>query len=99
MTVLPVFMSKGKFVQILETLSKTAHQKPPYQRLKLSSHEPSHAKVLTEGGDKCEAQVFIPLFVSHSCFSASLGCITDTLIRDVLSLTIWSLAEGLDQAN
>jgi len=31
------------------------------------SYQPSQAKVLTEGGELCEAQVDIPLSVIHSC--------------------------------
>jgi hypothetical protein len=63
-----------------------------------SQAKPSQAKVLTEGVDLREAQVVISLSVSHSCVDRIAGCLTDTLTLtgDVLSLTIWSLAEGLD---
>jgi len=43
----------------------SAHSSKP----SAASHhtKPSQAKVLTGGGDLCEAQVDIPLSVSHSC--------------------------------
>jgi len=39
MAVLPAVVSNSKSIQILETLSKTAQQSPPYQRLLLCSLE------------------------------------------------------------
>jgi len=37
--------------------------------------KPSQAKVLTEGGDLREAQVYIPLSISHSCANRIAGLI------------------------
>jgi len=60
--------------------------------------KPSQAKLLTEGGDLREARVDIPLSVTHSCVCAHCWTQTDTFILtgDMLTLTVWSQAKGLD---
>jgi len=53
----------------IRTLSLSPTPPVPSARTKTLSSKPSQIKVLTGGGDMREAQVDVPLSVSHSCVS------------------------------
>jgi hypothetical protein len=65
------------------------------RRTNEGSSKASQVKVLTEGAKRNSTSLCL---LAIPVLTASLGSITDTLTLtgDVLTLTIWSLTEGLD---